>query len=62
MKKQYLKPSLEVVEIQQQCNILAGSITGIDGDADIGYGGGGTVTPMAPELGDDFDFYGLVGL
>ena len=54
MKKQYVNPSMEVVKIQQQCNILAGSIDAIDGNADIDYGGGGHVDPMAPEFFDEF--------
>ena len=56
MKKLYLNPSLEVVEIQQQAYILTGSIVDIDSNTDIGYGGGDHVDPMAPEFGDDFDF------
>ena len=38
IKKEYLKPEMEVVKIQQQCQILAGSVdangmnTGLQGD------------------------------
>ena len=56
MKKNYLIPSMEIVEIQQKGNILIGSITDIEGNIDINYGGGGCVEPMAPELGDNFGF------
>ena len=56
MKKQYVNPSLEVVEILQQGNILTESITDIDGNTDIDYGGGGHGEPMAPEFFNDFEF------
>ena len=55
MKQQYIKPSMEVVNVQQQGYILAGSVTDIDGNTDIDYGGGGHVDPMAPDFGDGFD-------
>ena len=55
MKQQYIKPSMEVVNVQQQGYILAGSITDIDGNTDIDYGGGGHIDPMAPDFSDDFD-------
>lgn len=62
MKKHYLNLSMEVEEIQQEGNILSGSkVNGIDGNTNIGYGGGGHVEPMARELDDDFDFDGLAG-
>ena len=38
---------MEVVKIQQQCNILAGSIDAIDGNSGIDYGGGGHVHPSS---------------
>ena len=44
MKKNYMKPEMEVVKIQQQCQILAGSVdangmnTGLQGDeVDAGW-------------------------
>jgi len=55
MKKQYVNPSLEVVKIHQQGNILTGSITDISGNTDIDYGGGGHGDPMAPEFFDEFE-------
>ena len=30
MKKKYMKPEMEVVKIQQQCQILAGSSQGVN--------------------------------
>ena len=44
MKKEYIKPQMEVMKIQQQCQILAGSvqsanITGLEGFE--GYDEGG---------------------
>ena len=47
MKKHYFNPSMEVIEIQEQCNILDSSITDLDGNTDIEYGGGGVEEPMA---------------
>lgn len=38
---------MEVIEIQEQCNILDSSITDLDGNTDIEYGGGGVEEPMA---------------
>ena len=45
MKKNYMKPALRVVRIQQKCQILSGSVTSVEssvesGDTGIGYGGG----------------------
>ena len=41
MKKNYMKPALRVVRIQQKCQILSGSVTSVQsGDTGIGYGGG----------------------
>ena len=55
MKKQYVNLSLEVVEIQQRDSILAGSVYGIDGNADVGYGGAGTGTGDSVPMGREFD-------
>ena len=55
MKKQYVNPSLEVVKIQQLGCILTESITDIEGNTDINYGGGGHGEPMAPEFFDEFE-------
>ena len=30
LKKEYMKPAMEVVKIQQQCQILAGSTEGLN--------------------------------
>lgn len=42
MKKDYKQPTLRIVRIQHQYHILAGSVTGTDGNSGMGYGGGGT--------------------
>ena len=49
MKKIYVTPQMEVVEIASSVQLLAGSTPG--------YGGGGNADPQAPEfdLDDDFD-------
>ena len=39
MKKNYMKPALRVVRIQQKCQILSGSVTSVEsGDTGIGSG------------------------
>ena len=48
MKKQYIKPSIEVVVIKINQQLLTVS--------DPGYGGGGNADPQAPE----FNFDGLL--
>jgi hypothetical protein len=52
MKKVYFPATMTVVEFQQRSHILAGSVTNIDGNTDLGYGGGGTEDAMSPELED----------
>ena len=44
MRKEYIKPQMEVVEIMSSVQVLAGSTPG--------YGGGSNVPPQAPELTD----------
>ena len=41
MKKIYLKPTFVVVKLQQQGIICTSDVRGVDGNAGIGYGGGG---------------------
>ena len=41
MKKNYQKPTMNVVKIQHQSHILAGSLTSTGGNTNITYGGGG---------------------
>ena len=40
MKKNYMKPALRVVRIQQKCQILNGSVTRVE-SGDTGITGGG---------------------
>lgn len=40
MKKLYLKPAMQVLKIQNQNHLLAGSVVGnVDGNANMIYGG-----------------------
>ena len=39
MKKNYQKPTMNVVKIQHQSHILAGSVNGTSGNAGFIYGG-----------------------
>ena len=41
MKKTYLKPTFVVVKLQQQGIICTSDVRSVNGNADIGYGGGG---------------------
>lgn len=50
MKKQYLKPSMEVVEMRNECQILAGSATNVSGDVFSGTITGGSENARSPEF------------
>ena len=58
-KKIYMKPTMNVVKIQHQAHLLAGSITGTNTNLDDGdgftIGGGGSGPARAPGIGDDWD-------
>lgn len=49
-KKIYNKPTMEVVEIKATQQLLAGSVKTIDGNAGIGFGGGGSGPALAPGM------------
>lgn len=52
MKKNYMKPALRVVRIQQKCQILSGSVTSVEsGDTGIGYDGPGSGPARARQHG-----------
>ena len=52
MKKRYMTPAVQVMKIQQQCKLLAGSGEGIHTDDPHTPGGA-----LAPEFDlDEFDF------
>ncbi len=56
MKKTYMTPMMEVMEVKANHLLMA---SGVNSDLGIGYGGvddGGTIDPAAPGLG------GLTGL
>lgn len=58
MKKNYQKPTMNVVKIQHQQHLLAGSIDSVDGgDTDINYGGGSSGPARARSFDgwDDWD-------
>lgn len=50
MKKYYLKPSMEAVEIKNRQQVLAGSVTGVDGDVFNGDITGSNEPGRAPEF------------
>ena len=56
MKKIYLAPEMEVVEIEKKVQLLAGSAPGLGGDLESGD------PILAPEMDDDLDLFGLGGL
>lgn len=50
MKKYYLKPSMEAVEINHRQKVLAGSVTGVDGNVFDGTINGSNEPGRAPEF------------
>ena len=55
-KKIYMKPTMNVVKIQHQAHLLAGSIDSVNGgDTGIGFGGGGSGPARARSFGGDWD-------
>ena len=50
MKKQYLKPSMEAVEMRNECQILAGSATNVSGDVFSGTITGSDEPARSPEF------------
>ena len=50
MKKNYLKPSMEAVEIKNECQILAGSVTSVGGDVFNGDISGSKEPARSPEF------------
>ena len=57
MKKNYCKPTMNVVKIQQKCQILSGSVTSVEsGDTGITGGGPGSGPARARQhSGIDWD-------
>ena len=52
MKKNYMKPALRVVRIQQKCQILSGSLTSVQsGGTGIVIGGSGSDPARARSYG-----------
>ena len=50
MKKEYMMPQMEVVEIKNECQILAGSVTNASGNVFDGTVTGGSEPGRAPEF------------
>ena len=49
MKKNYMKPTLNVVFVQAAKMICASEVTGVSGNASFTYGGGGSGAAMSRE-------------
>ena len=57
MKKEYIKPSINTVELENSASILAGSLKGsVDGQIDIQYGGDTTDEDITKD--DDNNIWG----
>ena len=54
MKKNYMKPQMEVVEIQTAQMLCASRVTGLGGNSDLGLGGGSNSGGRSRES-DDWD-------
>ena len=50
MKKEYMMPQMEVIEIKNECQILAGSVTNANGNVFDGTVTGGSEPGRAPEF------------
>ncbi|MBR4534828.1 MAG: hypothetical protein IKO85_09895 [Bacteroidaceae bacterium] len=50
MKKEYMKPSMEAVEIKNECQILAGSVNNVNGNVFDGTITGSNEPGRAPEF------------
>ena len=57
MKKEYMKPTLRVVEINQRSCILSLSMTEVNGNASLNYRGGGNGAARVRGRGRNFDDY-----
>ena len=56
MKKTYQKPTMMVVTLQQQSIICSSPVRSVSGNADLGYGGGGSGPARARQhSGFDWD-------
>jgi hypothetical protein len=51
MKKTYLKPTFVVVKLQHQGIICTSDVRGVNGNADVGYGRGGSGPARARSYG-----------
>ena len=56
MKKKFLKPTIQVVTLQMQGLICTSPLNRVGGNADMGYGGGGS-GPARGRSFDDWDDY-----
>ena len=56
MKKEYMKPQMEAIEIKSQCQILAGSLTSISSDVFDDTITGSSDSALSPEYGDEIDW------
>ena len=50
MKKEYMMPQMEVIEIKNECQILAGSVANASGNVFDGTVTGGNEPGRAPEF------------
>lgn len=54
-KKVYQQPRLQTTKVESQNQLLADSVTNVNGNAGMKYGGGGTGAARAGEGGDVWD-------
>ena len=54
-KKTYQRPTTSVVKLQHKSHILAGSVNDVKGNANLRYGGAGTVDANSRRGGWDDD-------
>ena len=55
MKKNYVKPQVEVVRVNMKCQIMAGSVQGFNSNAGLIYNGSGSSTSGRSRDYDDWE-------
>jgi hypothetical protein len=55
MKKEYMKPQVEVVRVNMKCQIMAGSVQGVNSNAGLIYNGSGSSTSGRSRDYDDWE-------
>ena len=55
MKREYMKPQVEVVRVKMKCQIMADSVQGVNSNAGLIYNGSGSSTSGRSRDYDDWE-------